>query len=83
MPRVDLRVAQIDSFKEDGRVIDFQGFRQTFAGRLARIGASVQQAKELKRHSNANLIMNTYTHLELHDTAGAISSHPGIGLQNR
>ena len=83
MLRVDLKAAGIDYTDEEGRVIDFHGLRHTFASRLARAGVSVQQAKELMRHSDVNLTMNTYTHLELHDTAGAIESLPGIGGPKR
>jgi len=79
MLRVDLKAAGIAHEDEEGRVVDFHSLRHTFASRLARAGVSVQQAKELMRHSDVNLTMNVYTHLQLHDTSAAISSLPGIG----
>ena len=35
--------------------------------------------QELMRHSDIGLTMNTYTHLQLIDTAGAVEAIPSIG----
>jgi len=35
-------------------------------------------AQELMRHSDIRLTMNTYTHLQLLDTAGAVEALPSI-----
>ena len=78
MLRVDLKAAGIPYFDDARRVVDFHSLRHTFITRLGRAGVSVQQAKELARHSNVNLTLNTYTHLELHDATSAIASLPNV-----
>jgi len=40
-----------------------------------------RMAQELMRHSDIRLTMNTYTHLQLIDTAGAVERLPSIGLE--
>ena len=45
--------------------------RQTLAALLAHRGVSPTVARKLMRHSGIRLTINTYTHLELADTAGA------------
>jgi integrase len=52
--------------------------RHTFATLLARNGVSPSIAQKLMRHSDIRLTMNTYTHLDLADTAGAVASLPTI-----
>ena len=42
----------------------------------ARNGVLPSVAQKLMRHSDIRLTMNTYTHLELADTAGAVASLP-------
>jgi hypothetical protein len=41
-------------------------------------GVAPRMAQELMRHSDIRLTMNTYTHLHLVDTAGAVEALPSI-----
>ena len=50
--------------------------RHTFATLLARNGVLPGVAQRLMRHSDIRLTMNTYTHLDLADTAGAVAALP-------
>jgi len=50
--------------------------RHTFATLLARNGVLPATAQKLMRHSDIRLTMNTYTHLDLADTAGAVAALP-------
>ena len=43
-------------------------------------GVAPRMAQELMRQSDIRLTMNTYTHLHLVDTAGAVEALPSIGL---
>ena len=52
--------------------------RHTFATLLARGGVTPAVAQKLMCHSDIRLTMNTYTHLELADTAGAVAGLPGF-----
>ena len=61
-----------------GRTVDVHCLRHTFATLLARNGVSPSIAQKLMRHSDIRLTMNTYTHLDLADTAGAVASLPAI-----
>ena len=61
-----------------GRTVDVHCLRHTFATLLARNGVSPSVAQRLMRHSDIRLTMNTYTHLDLADTAGAVAALPAI-----
>jgi len=43
---------------------------------LARKGVTPSVAQKLMRHSDIRLTMNTYTHLDLTDTAGTLAALP-------
>jgi integrase len=58
--------------------VDVHCLRHTFATLLARSGVSPGVAQKLMRHSDIRLTMNTYTHLDLADTAGAVAALPAI-----
>ena len=58
--------------------MDVHALRHTFATLLARNCVSPSMAHKLMRHSDIRLTMNTYTHLELGDTAGAVAALPAI-----
>ena len=45
---------------------------------LARNGVSPSVAQKLMRHSDIRLTMNTYIHLDLADTTGAVAALPAI-----
>jgi integrase len=59
-----------------GRTVDVYSMRHTFATLLARGGVSPGVAQKFMRHSDIRLTMNTYTHLDLADTAGAVAALP-------
>ena len=73
---LDLATAGIPKCDAQGRTVDVHSMRHTFATLLARNGVSPGVAQKLMRHSDIRLTMNTYTHLDLADTAGAVASLP-------
>ena len=50
---------------------------------LSQAGVAPRMAQELLRHSDIRLTMNTYTHLQLVDTAGAVEALPEIDKPER
>jgi integrase len=75
----DLAAAGIPKTDADGRTVDVHCLRHTFATLLSKAGVVPRIAQELMRHSDIRLTMNTYTHLQLIDTAGAVEAMPSIG----
>jgi integrase len=75
---LDLAAAGIPKRDAQDRTVDVHCLRHTFATLLARNGVSPSIAQKLMRHSDIRLTMNTYTHLDLADTAGAVASLPTI-----
>jgi len=73
---LDLAAAGIPKKGAQGRTVDVHSLRHTFATLLARNGVSPGVAQKLMRHSDIRLTMNTYTHLDLADTAGAVAALP-------
>ena len=73
---LDLAAAGIAKRDAQGRTVDVHCLRHTFATLLARNGVSPSVAQKLMRHSDIRLTMNTYTHLDLADTAGAVAALP-------
>ncbi|MGB2821928.1 MAG: site-specific integrase, partial [Phycisphaerae bacterium] len=71
---LDLAAAGIPKRDAQGRTVDVHSLRHTFATLLARNGVSPGVAQRLMRHSDIRLTMNTYTHLDLADTASAVAS---------
>ena len=69
---------RIDKTDAQGRTVDIHCLRHTFATMLSRAGVAPRMAQELLRHSDIRLTMNTYTHLQLVDTTGAVEALPGI-----
>jgi integrase len=78
MFRTDLTAADIPIVDENGTVLDFHGQRTTFITGLARAGVSPAKAQKLARHSDVNLTMKTYTHLQVEELAGAVESLPSL-----
>ena len=78
MFRMDLAAAEIPIIDADGRVLDFHGQRTTFISGLARAGVSPTKAQKLARHSDVNLTMRTYTHLQVEELASAVESLPSL-----
>ncbi len=75
---LDLAAAGIAKRDAQGRTVDVHSLRHTFATLMARNGVSPSVAQKLMRHSDIRLTMNTYTHLGLADTAGAVAALPAI-----
>ncbi|NOX54532.1 MAG: site-specific integrase [Planctomycetes bacterium] len=75
---LDLASAGIAKRDAQGRTVDVHCLRHTYATLLARNGVSPSVAQKLMRHSDIRLTMNTYTHLDLADTAGAAVALPAI-----
>jgi integrase len=75
---LDLAAADIPKRDAQGRTVDVHCLRHTFATLLARNGVSPSIAQKLMRHSDIRLTMNTYTHLDLADTAGAVAALPAL-----
>jgi integrase len=75
---LDLAAAGIAKRDAQGRTVDVHSLRHTFATLLARGGVSPTVAQKLMRHSDIRLTINTYTHLELADTAGAVAGLVGV-----
>ena len=73
---LDLAAAGIVKRDAQGRTVDVHSMRHTFATLLAKRGVSPGVAQKLMRHSDIRLTMNTYTHLDLADTAGAVAALP-------
>ncbi len=70
---------RIDKTDAEGRTIDIHCLRHTFATMLSQAGVAPRMAQELLRHSDIRLTMNTYTHLQLVDTAEAVECLPRVG----
>jgi len=75
---LDLAAAGVPKRDAQGRTVDVHCLRHTFATLLARNGVSPSVAQKLMRHSDIRLTMNTYTHLDLADTAGAVAALPAM-----
>ena len=69
---------RIDKADTEGRTVDIHSLRHTFATMLSKANVAPRMAQELLRHSDIRLTMNTYTHLQLVDTAGAVEALPDI-----
>jgi hypothetical protein len=76
MMKLDLERAGIPYEDEMGRVADFHANRHTFISNLGRAGIAPKVAQTLARHSDVNLTMNVYSHVELSQQAAAIGRLP-------
>ena len=77
MVRRDLKAAGIP-FKTEEGVYDFHALRHQFISELARAGVHPKVAQKLARHSDINLTMNRYTHIELSEQKQALEQLPQI-----
>ncbi len=66
MLRADLKEAKVPYETASG-VFDFHALRHYFVSNLSRGGVHPKMAQKLARHSDINLTMNTYTHVELEE----------------
>jgi len=61
---------------ENGMYADFHANRHTFISNLAKSGVSPKVAQTMARHSDINLTMNVYSHVNMDEQAAAISELP-------
>ena len=76
MLKADLTAAGVAYQDERGRFLDFHALRHTFASNLAKAGVPPKLAQELMRHSDVNLTMGIYLHVDLPDMAAAVERLP-------
>ncbi len=72
MLRIDLAVAKIPYVDSAGHTFDFHALRHQYITSLTTGGLHPKMAQQLARHSSIDLTMKRYTHLNLHDVAGAV-----------
>lgn len=72
MVRHDLARARIPYRNADGEIFDFHAIRGQLGTDLARAGVPLQQTQCAMRHSNVNLTLKYYTHLNLEDQRQAL-----------
>ena len=78
MLKRDLGAAGIEYRDGHDRVLDFHALRHTFGTNLARAGVAPKVAQELMRHSDVNLTLGIYSHVEMQDLAGAVEKLPAM-----
>jgi integrase len=83
MLRRDLEAAGIPYQDGAGRFLDFHSLRHTFGTNLARAGVAPKVAQELMRHSDVNLTLGIYSHMEMSDLAGAVGKLPKNHIERR
>ena len=76
MLRSDLAAAGVPYQDDEERFLDFHSLRHTFGTNLVKSGVSPKLAQELMRHSDINLTMNIYTHVDMPDMAAAVERLP-------
>jgi len=74
MMKEDLERVGIPYCDEDGLYADFHANRHTFISNLARSGVSPQLAQAIARHSDVNLTLGVYTHIQVGEQAIAIDT---------
>ena len=78
MLRKDLERAGIVYVDGDGHYRDFHSLRHRFGSELAMANVPPKVAQTLMRHSTITLTLDRYSHVALHDTAGALDKLPPI-----
>ncbi len=73
MIRADLKAAGIPS--DD---YDFHGLRHCFVSQIVQSGASVKDAMELARHSDADLTFNRYAHSRMEELSKVVDKLPDL-----
>jgi integrase len=61
---------------ENGMYADFHAHRHLFITNLAKAGVHPKVAQSIARHSDVNLTMNIYSHVEVEQQASAINTLP-------
>ena len=65
-----------------GKFADFHALRHTFITNLSLANVSPKTAQMLARHSDIQLTMNIYSHINTEEQAKAINSLPGLPTKN-
>ena len=78
MIKADLKRAEIPYVDEHGRYADFHALRHTFVSNLGKAGVPPKVTQSLARHSDINLTMNVYSHLELEEQFQAVKNLPAL-----
>jgi integrase len=73
-----LKRCGIEPVAGQGRMVDTHSLRHGYITPLARTGVPVKTLQTLARHSDPKLTLHVYSHLTLHDTAGALDALPGL-----
>ncbi len=76
----DLRFAGIAKKDALGRTVDVHALRHSFATLLSKGGIAPRIAQSAMRHSSVDLTMKVYSHIEVHDVAGALDVLPRLPL---
>ena len=66
---------------ETGRIVDFHALRHSFITSLSAAGVHPKTAQVLARHSDINLTLSRYTHLEIADQTGAVEALPDLSVE--
>lgn len=80
MLRKDLKAAGICYRNQEGKVVDFHALRHTYATNLARAGIHPKLAMALLRHSDINLTMAYYTHVNIKEMSASLDSLPNLDI---
>ncbi len=82
MLKPDLKLADIEYKTEEG-FADFHSLRHTCGTMLTAAGVHPKTVQEIMRHSDINLTMGTYTHLQDSDKTDAINKLPKIQITKK
>ena len=76
MMRLDLERVGIPYCDEEGMYADFHANRHTFISNLAKAGVTPKLAQSMARHSDINLTMGVYSHVQVQEQAVAANALP-------
>ncbi len=79
----DLTHAKIPKADDRGWTVDFHSLRKTYGTLLAKSGASLREAMQLMRHTDARLTTQIYTDPRLLETSKAVDRLPRITDDDR
>ena len=82
MVHQDLADADIAYIDESGRVFDFHSLRHQTGSMSARYGIHPRDAHAHMRHSDINLTMRYYTHLQKGAESETVAKLPDLSLQH-
>ena len=74
----DLTAAGIEAVNDKDEIVDLYSLRHSCATLLTKAGIAPRVVQEIMRHANLTTTMKAYTHIELHDMAGALAALPAV-----